>query len=102
MTEWFFDRQLKITFILGIICLAIIFTFDFRGLQALSIFLVSLVLIFSGFKLYAVDSSENWLNFSYSEIIKNGIGGALMIIGWLIFLRGVLALAIGSLILRFG
>ena len=102
MISWFFDRQLKIVLILGIICLAIVFAFDFRGVQALLAFSVSLILIFSGCKLYEIDTSENWLKFSYTEIVKNSVGGALMMIGWWIFLSKVLALAIGSMILRIG
>lgn len=102
MIEWFFDWQLKIVFIVGIICLAIIFAVDFNGLQAVFIFLFSLLSIFSGSKLYTVESSESWLKISYSEIIKNAIGGALMMIGWVIFLRGLLALAIASVILKIG
>jgi hypothetical protein len=98
--DWFLDWQLKIVLILGVICSAIVFAFDFRGLQALISLLISLILIFGGSKIYAVETSENWINFSYSEIIKNVFGGALRIIGWTIFLRRVLALAIASLILK--
>jgi hypothetical protein len=100
MFEWFLDWQLKIVLTLGVICVAIVFVSDFRGVQALIFFLISLILIFGGNKIYAAETSENWLKFSYTEIIKNIFAGALMLIGWMIFLRRVLALAIASLILK--
>ena len=100
MFEWFLERQLKIVLILGVICVAIIFAVDFRGLQALIILLVSSILILGGNKIYEVETSENWLKFSYFGIIKNIFGASLMVFGWSIFLRGVLALAIASLLLK--
>jgi hypothetical protein len=98
LLDWFLDRQLKFAVFLGLICILIIFLFDFRAPQAFFSFLFSLLLIFAGHKLYLIETTENWLKFSYARILKNIIGGALLLIGWGMFLRTVLALAIAVII----
>ena len=100
MIDRFLDWQLKIFLILGFISVSIVFLLDFRGFPALFLFLFALALIFTGQKLYSIETSENWLKFSYSETLKNIIGGVLMLIGWGVFLRGVLSLAIAALFLK--
>ncbi len=100
MLAFFLDRQLKILLIVGIICTITVFLLDFRGIQALAEFLLSAILIFAGQKLYQDDTSENWLKFSRAEMLRNIAGIILMFFGWIIFLEGVLALAIASIILK--
>lgn len=100
MINWFFERQIKLALFIGIICISIIFAFDFRGVQAIIFLFIALPLIFFGQKLYSVDTSENWIKFSYFDSIKAICGGVLMFIGWLIILRQVLALAISLLFLK--
>jgi hypothetical protein len=100
MFEWFLDQQLKIALFIGSLCVSLVFVFDSRGVQTFVSFLISLVFIFIGSKLYANDTSENWIKFSISDSIRKMFGGALMLIGWIIFLRAVLALAIASSFLK--
>ena len=98
LVDWFLDRQLKIAVLLGGVCVLIIFLLDFRVAQALLSSFFSLLLIFAGQKLYSVETSENWLRFSYLDTLKAVVGGSLMLLGWLMLLRRVLALAISVLI----
>lgn len=100
MFDWFIQYQVKLALIIGAICISIIFVFDFRGFQAIIFLIIALALMFWGQKAYSVDTSENWIKFSYSDSIKTICGSVLMFIGWLIFLRQVLALAISSLFLK--
>lgn len=100
MIDWFFERQTKFALFIGIICISIISLFDFRGVQAIIFLFIALLLIFLGQKLYSTDTSENWIRFSYSDSIKKICGGVLIFVGWLIFLRQVLALAISSFFLK--
>lgn len=85
-------------FVLGLICLSVIFIFDFRGFQALFIFLFSLIFAYCGQKLLTAETSENWLKFSYFDIIKNVSGGVFLFLSWMAFLRGVFALSIAALL----
>lgn len=101
LIDWFLNSQLKIIILLGWLAVVIIFFFDSRVFQALLSFLFSILLVFAGHKLYSIETAENWLKFSYLETLKSIFGGALMLIGWLIFFRRVLALAITSIILQF-
>lgn len=96
--SWFLDAQLKIALVFGVICVAVIFIFDFRGFQAFISFLTSLVFIFVGQKFYTGENTENWLKFSYSETIKKVSGGIFLLLGWSIFLRFVFALSLAVLI----
>lgn len=98
LIDWFFDKQLKLAFFLGCVCLVVVFSFDSSALQVLLSFLFSLLLIFAGNRLYLTETSENWLRFSYLEILKNIIGTVFVLIGWMILLRRVLALAIALII----
>jgi hypothetical protein len=100
MTDLFLNWQLKVMFVLGLVCLAVIFIFDFRGLPAVFTFVFSLIFAFCGQKLFAAETSENWLKFSYSDIIKNILGGVFLLLGWTVFLRGVFALSIAALLLQ--
>jgi len=84
----------------GLVCLSIIFIFDFRGVQALFTFLFSLIFAFCGQKLMTVETTENWLKLSYSDIISNVSGGVFLLLGWTVFLRGVFALSIAALFLQ--
>ena len=94
--------QVKLLVLLGIICLLITFLLDFRGLQSTIVFIASLAFVYFGNKLYEEDTSENWLNFSLFGSARNIIGGVLILSGWALFLRGVLTVAIASLILWLG
>jgi hypothetical protein len=91
--------QIKFLLLLGAICLPIIFCLDFRGIQSAIVFLFSLALVFFGHKLYQGETSENWLDFSLFNSLRNATGSILILIGWIGFLRGVLSVAIASLIL---
>lgn len=100
MITWFLDNQLKILLILGAVCTAIVFIFDFRGVRALLDFLLSIMLVFVGQKSYQDDTAENWLKFSYANTLMSVIGIIIIFWGWIIFLQGVLALAIASILLK--
>lgn len=102
MLDWFLDWQIKIALIIGIVCIPLIFAFDFRGFQAIPFFFLGLVLIFCGNKLFANETAENWIKFSYFDSIKKIFGGVLMFFGWFILIRQVLALAIASIFLKLG
>lgn len=99
--DWFLDRSFMIALILGIICLAVIFAFDFRGFQVFFYFLISLLFLFLGQKFFDTENADTWLKFSYSEILLKILGGVFLFTGWSVFLRSVLALAIASLLLKF-
>jgi hypothetical protein len=85
-------------FVLGFACLPGRFIFDFRGLQALFTFLFSLIFAFCGQKLLTAETSENWLKFSYFDIIKNVLSGVFLLLSRMVFLRGVFALSIAALL----
>lgn len=94
--------QIKLLLLLGAICLSVIFLLDFRGLQSAIVFTISFLLVFFGHRLYEEDDGQSWLNFSVFDSARNVIGSILILAGWIGFLRGVLAVAIASLLLRLG
>jgi hypothetical protein len=94
--------QMKLIFIVGVVCVAIVFAIDVRGIACLIDFLISFAIINLGNWIYIEDTSENWLRFRLSDTAKSVIGSILVLIGGVLFLRNVLALAIAALILRFG
>jgi len=98
--SWLLDWQLRIFLLLSAICLPIIFAFDFRAIESSITTVISFVFIFFGSRFYQTDNSENWLHFSFFNSVKNVIGGVFILIGWAGFLRGVLAVALASLISR--
>jgi hypothetical protein len=100
MKDWFLERQTRIAFIFGLVCiLAIVAASDQRWPQAIASLAISLVFIFFAQRLYCSDTTENWLRLSYGEILKNVLSGVVMLIGWTIFLRLVFGLAIGAVLL---
>lgn len=101
MFDLILDWQIKILLGLGVVCVPIVFLNESRGSQVLVFFLISLAISLVGLWLYTIETSINWLNFSYSEWIKNVIGVILIFVAWRIFLGEVLALAIASLTLKF-
>ena len=100
LVDWFLDHQLKLAFILGFICLVVIFLTKFNVLHALIFFLFSMLFIFAGSKLYSTETSESWLKLSYFQILKSVIGGSFMLIGWALLVRGILVSAVAALILK--
>lgn len=94
--------QIKLLLLLGAICLTVIFSLDFRGIQSIFAFIFSFLLMLSGHKLYEGETSENWLKFSFFSSAKNAIGSILILLGWITFLRHILAVAIASILLRLG
>ena len=101
MKDLFLDNQIWIALILGGVCVLIIFLIvGERGMHALVTASCSLVLIGIGGKLFETDTSENWVKISYGVLVKHAIGGGLMLIGWGLMLRGVVAPVIASLLLR--
>lgn len=96
---WFLERQVRIALTLGLVCILLV---DSRWPSAILAFCVSLPLILAGQRLFEVPDSTNWMRFSYAEILKNILGGVLTFFGWMIFLRLLLALAIGAILLRVG
>lgn len=100
--DWFFDHQLKLAAFLGFLCFVIIFLLDFGWRQALLAIVVALLFIFAGSKVYLTETSENWLKLSYTEILKNIVGGALMLIGWALLVRRVFTFAVAAVFSRTG
>ena len=94
--DWFFEQQLKLAFSLCFLCFVIVFLLDFGWQQTLLAIAVSLLFIFGGSKIYLAETSENWLKLSYTEILKNVIGGAFMLIGWALLVRRVLTFAVAA------
>lgn len=101
MLNWFLNWQVRLAILIGSISVLLIFFFDFRGFQSLISFIISLILIYFGSKLYSNDTSENWIKFSYLDSVKQILGGVLMFFGWFLILRQVLALAIAAIFLKF-
>lgn len=102
MKEWLLNHQTMIVLVLGVVAVFTVFLLDERGPLALMSLVASLVLIAVGQYLFLGYSSENWLSISYGDFLKNVIGTVLMGLGWIVFLRGVLALAIAAMVLRMG
>ena len=100
MTEWFLDRQHWIMIATGCACVLIVAVLDERWPTVLIGLVIPLALVLTGGKLYDGETSENWVKFSYGEIVKNVLGIALIGIGWIMFLRIVVALAAAVLITR--
>ncbi|MEO5858039.1 MAG: hypothetical protein ABIR33_03730 [Pyrinomonadaceae bacterium] len=99
MLDWFLSRQFYIALIVGIVCVSIVTAIDYRGIQSLVVLLISLGFIYLGDRLFDSDTTENWLTLSFSQILKNAFGSALILIGWGLFLRGLLAVTIAALLL---
>ena len=93
--------QVRLIFIVGIISVAIVFAIDYRGFVSLFSLIFSFALIYFGNRIFVEDTSENWLKFTLSDTAKSVIGYILVFFGGILFLRGVLAIAIGALILKF-
>ena len=102
MKKWILTNQTLIALVIGACSVPIVFLFDFRGPVALGTFVISMVFIAVGSRLFESDTSENWLEVSYGGMITNALGAVLLLFGWIVLLRGVLALAIGAILLRIG
>lgn len=92
------DWQIRLIFIVGVLSVLIVFLFDFRGINALVGFVTSFALIFGGNKLWRPETTENWLRFQMTDILRQIIGGVFILFGGLIFIRLVLSLAIAVII----
>jgi len=92
------DWQIKLIFIVGVLSVLIVFLFDFRGILALVGFIVSFALILGGNKLLNYETTENWLKFQMTDILRQIIGGVFILFGGVIFVRLVLSLAIAVII----
>lgn len=99
MKDWFISNQVVIAFVLGSLCVLTVALFDPRWPSATLVFVISLGLIFAGRRLYVFDDSDNWLTLSWGSTLRTGVSYLFMFFGWVFFLRGLLALAIASLIL---
>ena len=102
MKKWILSNQTPIALIVGICSLIVVFLFDVRGVEVLMAFAMSFGLIALGGRLFEPDTSENWLEISYGGMICNVIASVLLLIGWTILLRRVLAAAIAAILLRMG
>lgn len=103
MVDWFLERQAWIVLVLGIVCVLIIAGVgDYRWPQATAGVLISFVFVLIAQKLYQADTTENWLNIKCSDLVKNIFSGVFTLLGWSVFLRGVLALAVGAALLKMG
>lgn len=99
--DWFIENQTRVAIYLGLVCvLTIVAVGDYRWPMALVSWVFSLIFIFMAQRLYSGETSENWLRISYGEMLKNIFSGVLMLLGWTMFLRLVLGLAIGAAILK--
>ena len=101
-TEWFLDNQVVVATIMGGLSMLVVFALDTFWPGILGSFLISMLLIFAGARFFPTDTSVNWLEFSYPELVRKAVGGALMLIGWTLVLRLVVARAIGFLLLWMG
>ena len=99
---WFIDRHTQIAVMIAALCVLVALALDPIWLLTLLALMISVPLIFCGQRLFPTDTSENWLAFSSSDLTRKIVGGALMLIGWSIFLRGVLARTIAALLLWAG
>lgn len=99
MKDWFISNQVVIAFVLGSLCVLTVALVDPRWPSAMLVFCISLGLIFVGRRLYVFDDSDNWLSLSWGSTLRTVISWLFMFFGWILFLRGLLALAIASLLL---
>ena len=103
MITWFLERQVRILAILSLACLLLTLAVgDERWPVVIGVGIVSLIFVGLGQRLFIADTAENWLSLNYGDLIKNVVSGVLSMIGWIFFLRGGLALAIGAAILKMG
>ena len=103
MKDWLLERQIWIAVAVAAASVLLMIVLGHpRWLGAAAAALIALVPIFIGGRLFAGDTSENWLRFSYIETGRSIIGGVLMLLGWAVLLRGVLASAIGAGLLKMG
>ena len=86
---------------MGFVSVLVVFIYDLRGVQTLIVYVVSSGLVIGGQKLFQGNTTENWLQASYSSLVKNVVGGVLLILGWVLFLRGVISIAVAALVLKF-
>ena len=100
--DWFINRQAAISGILGAICSVIVLLIDYRGVSVLLLSIFCFGVIFAASRLYQTDTSENWLDSSWSGLLRNVIGGVLMLFGWTVLLRGVLSITIAAILLKLG
>jgi hypothetical protein len=99
MKDWFVRNQVVIAFVAGSVSVFTVLLLDARWPSAILVFTISLALIFVGQRLYISDDSDNWLTLSWGSILKTVVSYLFMLFGWIFFLRGLLALAIASLLL---
>ena len=100
MRDWFLNNQVRIIAVASLACvLATIVTGG--GWWLILLFsLASTAVVAVGWLLFTNESE--WLDWSWSQMLLNILGGALMLIGWVVFLRGVVVLTIAKVLLASG
>ncbi|HKX82582.1 MAG TPA: hypothetical protein VJL58_00050 [Pyrinomonadaceae bacterium] len=85
---------------LALICSLVVLLIDYRGVAVVIFSAFSILIVFLVKKLYVEDTSENWWKLSWSDIARSVLGGTLMLLGWVGFLRSVLATAVAAILLK--
>lgn len=97
MREWFLDNQVRIMALIGGLC--VVATFIARGGWPLILVFSLASICLAAVGGYLFSNETEWLEWSWSELFLNVLGGALMLFGWVILLRGVVALTVATVLL---
>lgn len=100
LINWLVDHQSKLAIGLGAVSVAVIFLATGYFIQAGIVATISVALIYFGSLICVEDTSSNWSRFSYGGLARGIVGGAMMLIGWIALIRGVVAVAIAVALVR--
>jgi hypothetical protein len=100
MREWFLDYQVRIMAAISALCVIAMLAARGGWWLILIFSLASIGLAALGGHLFS--NETEWVEWSWSQLFLNILGGALMLMGWVILLRGVVALTVATVLLAAG
>ena len=100
VVDWFVSRQFRIAGTLAAVCSGVALLIDPRGVFVLAVSILCVADIFVAGRLFQGETTESWLDNSWSGLIRNVVGGILMLFGWVTLLRVVVATTIAAILLK--
>jgi hypothetical protein len=100
MREWFLDNQVRLMGVIAALC--VLATLIARGGWPLILVFSLASICLAALGGYLFSNETEWVEWSWSQLFLNILGGALMLMGWVILLRGVVALTVATVLLAAG